>query len=58
MRKALEAKYGVKINKSNSSYGNYCVRFSNSHLEFFWKISDIAKFLENHLKDLKSGNRL
>jgi hypothetical protein len=60
--KQIQEQYAfiATINKSNSSYGNYAVRLKMpvNHIEFFFKLSDIVRFLDSHVKDLRSGNCL
>jgi|DEB0MinimDraft_6_1074348.scaffolds.fasta_scaffold163644_1 hypothetical protein len=60
--KQVQNKYAfiATINKSNSSYGNYSVRLKMpvDHIEFFFRLSDIVRFLDAHVKDLRSGNCL
>jgi hypothetical protein len=60
--KQIQEQYAfiATIHKSNSSYGNYAVRLKMpvNHIEFFFKLSDIVRFLDSHVKDLRSGNCL
>jgi hypothetical protein len=60
--KEIQEKYAfiATITKSNSSYGNYAVRLKMpvNHIEFFFKLTEIARFLDSHVKDLRSGNCL
>lgn len=48
------------IAKSNGSYGNYIVRLKLpvNHFEFFFRLSEVTRFLDAHVKDLRSGNCL
>lgn len=60
--KEIQQKYAfiATINRSNSSYGNYAVRLKVpvNHIEFFFRLSEIIKFLDGHVKDLRTGNCL
>jgi hypothetical protein len=60
--KDIQEKYAfiATVSKSNSSYGNYAVRLvmPYNHIEFFFRLSDIAHFLDSHVRDLRSGNCL
>jgi hypothetical protein len=60
--KEIQEKYAfiAIISKSNSSYGNYAVRLKMpvNHIEFFFRLSDMVRFLDSHVKDLRSGNCL
>jgi hypothetical protein len=60
--KQIQEQYAfiATINKSNSSYGNYAVRLKMpvNHIEFFFRLSDIVRFLDSHVKDLRSDNCL
>lgn len=60
--KDIQEKYGfiATITRSNSSYGNYAVRLKMpvNHIEFFFRLPEIVKFLDAHVKDLRSGNCL
>lgn len=48
------------ISKSKSSYGKYEVKLKHpiNHVEFFDTLADVATFLNNHVKDLRSRNCL
>jgi hypothetical protein len=60
--KQIQEQYAfiATINKSNSSYGNYAVRLKMAvnHVEFFFRLSDIVRFLDSHVKDVRSGHCL
>lgn len=60
--KDIQEKYAfiATINRSNSSYGNYAVRLKMpvNHIEFFFKLPELVRFLDAHVKDLRSGNCL
>ena len=48
---------GFEIKKTNSTYGNWAVHISCVHTEFFWHKKDAIRFIDNHIKDLKNGER-
>lgn len=58
----IQQKYSfiATITRSNSSYGNYAVRLKTpvNHIEFFFRLPEIVKFLDSHVKDLRLGNCL
>ena len=60
--KQIQEQYAfiATINKSNSSYGNYAVRLKMpvNHVEFFFRLSDIVRFLDSHVKDLRCSHCL
>jgi hypothetical protein len=60
--KEMQDKYAfiAIISKSDSSYGNYAVRLKmpGNHIEFFFRLSEIPRFLDAHIKDLRAGNCL
>jgi len=60
--KDIQEKYAfiATIHRSNSTYGNYAVRlkFPVNHIEFFFRLNEMVRFLDSHVQDLRNGNCL